>query len=1576
MIDSAAYALLVQRVLEGIPNTKGATDNEHHLVNDVRIALERLSDPTVAEARRRLLESDNILRRVIASVLSIPEPDISKQLTMTREVTTGKKVSTIRRGNFQELEHLLVAEPMSVCDTSRAPAADNSCVKVGTAASATAGLRLRIPSYDDANIARVLGPDRVPPIEWQRSINAPPGLSPTANPALDGSSGTSLTAFAATSASVASDDIDKPSRSTAPPSKVVETDATALAFPDALSLNDPTKQDLITRMHKDQSSQAALQRTMGGTRTDCTPCLYATQPTAQLSAQSCVSMTIYVASLTILDQAVVHKPAIVDAATKHHIPTDKRGTHHAVPLTPDGDCSGTVAAIDNCVAQRTSAIDDVTGAKTGALCRMNSVLVLVQPLRGRTFQLRLRPCMSVGQIVSCLSICCKTPAHLFCVRHNGKAVRSHDTKVLLLHDDCLSLQLCAPLLGGMNAEQSGSQVTASGSAAIVQQLETGTGGAFALPPAKKRKHTAQIPKALSTGEQSTVIGGSSSTAVDGRNTSALAQGSSSCDGGEESNLGPGASCVELLELELCNEKNDWSYKLRDMTEPVRVLATEYHRIPQQMLTTHGRISNALAKEIFAAVQLQPGQTREQVERQFKQAMDKKINDVSKTSKAYNGEWQLRRAGRSVSAAAGGLKDAMATSPCGATSSTNAVARASSATVDPLQRASALSPPAAPLAASSQSAAAPGSSSTAVDGRSTSALAQGSSSCDGGEESNLGPGASCVELLELELCNEKNDWSYKLRDMTEPVRVLATEYHRIPQQMLTAHGRISNALAKEIFAAVQLQPGQTREQVERQFKQAMDKKINDVSKTSKAYNGEWQLRRAGRSVSAAAGGLKDAMATSPCGATSTTNAVARASSATVDPLQRASALSPPAAPLAASSQSAAAPGSSSTAVDGRSTSALAQGSSSCDGGEESNLGPGASCVELLELELCNEKNDWSYKLRDTTEPVRVLATEYHRIPQQMLTAHGRISNALAKEIFAAVQLQPGQTREQVERQFKQAMDKKINDVSKTSKAYNGEWQLRRAGRSVSAAAGGLKDAMATSPCGATSTTNAVARASSATVDPLQRASALSPPAAPLAASSQSAAAPGSSSTAVDGRSTSALAQGSSSCVGGEESNLGPGASCVELLELELCNEKNDWSYKLRDMTEPVRVLATEYHRIPQQMLTAHGRISNALAKEIFAAVQLQPGQTREQVERQFKQAMDKKINDVSKTSKAYNGEWQLRRAGRSAAAQQAMDIFGKDVHDLSAGCRLERGAEDETHKVLSLLSRENATKLCTILHLADEPVKLALSHVFTACLKYMGDDLLAPETEIGLMFVEAMVKQLNERMTTAFLERLGALLKIAYSNPNWEFWVLHDMQKRLGNDVKIGAVIPGLTRVCLTILGASISGSDDEDLVLLRILLRTNESDDEDSSDIEAPNETDELESSNTLSPSAMPGSSMEHRSSTQPFDFRRAAKDAYDNYYQERYDGKPRSDSVEKLTDFAVEHRSWEGIEQSNHGIAHAIRKAMLVTHVASAYCEAYCDANNANNLNEFKLPASQEAMQLAMLLEGAGRRSEVGITR
>lgn len=102
------------------------------------------------------------------------------------------------------------------------------------------------------------------------------------------------------------------------------------------------------------------------------------------------------------------------------------------------------------------------------------------------------------------------------------------------------------------------------------------------------------------------------------------------------------------------------------------------------------------------------------------------------------------------------------------------------------------------------------------------------------------------------------------------------------------------------------------------------------------------------------------------------------------------------------------------------------------------------------------------------------------------------------------------------------------------------------------------------------------------------------------------------------------------------------------------------------------------------------------------------------------------------------------------------------------------------------------------------------------------------------------------------------------------------------------------------------------------------------------------------------------------FDLCTAANDAYNEWYKKPYDGKPIAMSEEAMKDFFdLEYRAWGGIERPNHGIAHAIRKAMLVTRIASAYCEA-------NNIEKTKLPPD-EAMQLAMLLEVAGRRSDVG---
>ena len=107
------------------------------------------------------------------------------------------------------------------------------------------------------------------------------------------------------------------------------------------------------------------------------------------------------------------------------------------------------------------------------------------------------------------------------------------------------------------------------------------------------------------------------------------------------------------------------------------------------------------------------------------------------------------------------------------------------------------------------------------------------------------------------------------------------------------------------------------------------------------------------------------------------------------------------------------------------------------------------------------------------------------------------------------------------------------------------------------------------------------------------------------------------------------------------------------------------------------------------------------------------------------------------------------------------------------------------------------------------------------------------------------------------------------------------------------------------------------------------------------------------------------------FSLLKASQDAYEEYYQKPYDGKddmPTSGSEAMRNAFALEYESWNHVERPNHGLAHAIRKALLVPSVAKAYC------GTRDGVEESDLP-SNDTMQLAMLMEVAGRRSEIGFT-
>lgn len=82
------------------------------------------------------------------------------------------------------------------------------------------------------------------------------------------------------------------------------------------------------------------------------------------------------------------------------------------------------------------------------------VLVLVQPLRGKTFQLLHPRRTSLRHLIGCLSYHCQVPAELFRVQWRGKLQHSslsHE-RLSLRRDDLVCMKLRSPLLGGADLQ--------------------------------------------------------------------------------------------------------------------------------------------------------------------------------------------------------------------------------------------------------------------------------------------------------------------------------------------------------------------------------------------------------------------------------------------------------------------------------------------------------------------------------------------------------------------------------------------------------------------------------------------------------------------------------------------------------------------------------------------------------------------------------------------------------------------------------------------------------------------------------------------------------------------------------------------------------------------------------------------------------------------------------------------------------------------------------------------------------------------------------------------------------------------
>jgi len=98
------------------------------------------------------------------------------------------------------------------------------------------------------------------------------------------------------------------------------------------------------------------------------------------------------------------------------------------------------------------------------------------------------------------------------------------------------------------------------------------------------------------------------------------------------------------------------------------------------------------------------------------------------------------------------------------------------------------------------------------------------------------------------------------------------------------------------------------------------------------------------------------------------------------------------------------------------------------------------------------------------------------------------------------------------------------------------------------------------------------------------------------------------------------------------------------------------------------------------------------------------------------------------------------------------------------------------------------------------------------------------------------------------------------------------------------------------------------------------------------------------------------------------AKYAYEKFFSKEYPEPPEDAAPAFFCDLEPQL----GVNRPNHGLANGLRKAALVPLVANVFAHHYC--SNAFDRKDFKFtPEHLEAIQLAILFEVSGRKSDIG---
>ena len=101
-----------------------------------------------------------------------------------------------------------------------------------------------------------------------------------------------------------------------------------------------------------------------------------------------------------------------------------------------------------------------------------------------------------------------------------------------------------------------------------------------------------------------------------------------------------------------------------------------------------------------------------------------------------------------------------------------------------------------------------------------------------------------------------------------------------------------------------------------------------------------------------------------------------------------------------------------------------------------------------------------------------------------------------------------------------------------------------------------------------------------------------------------------------------------------------------------------------------------------------------------------------------------------------------------------------------------------------------------------------------------------------------------------------------------------------------------------------------------------------------------------------------------------AARHVYDTFYMHPYPKPPKNAKSGFYMDWGPVH----GVQRPNHALGNAVRKAVLVESVVDTYKIRASHLGLSLASEDFNfMPEHMKAMQLAMLFESTGRKSEIG---